>query len=78
MVVNTVSEAKAQLSNLLDRVLAGEEVIIGRAGKPVAVLLPYDATRRRRSPGALRGRIRIAEDFDDLPEDIADAFGMEP
>jgi len=76
MVVNTVTEAKAQLSALLDRVSRGEEVIISRAGKPVAALVPYDPERRPRRPGRLRGKIRIAPDFDELPADIAEAFGV--
>ncbi len=73
-----MTEAKAQLSALLERVLAGEEVVIGRAGKPVARLVPYAAKRARRVPGALRGQIQIAADFDQLPEDLAEAFGVKP
>ena len=76
MIVNTVTEAKAHLSELLDRVSRGEEVIISRAGKPVAVLEPYRRDRRPRQPGRLRGKIRIATDFNELPADIADALGM--
>jgi len=75
MVVNTVTEAKAQLSALLDRVSRGEEVIISRAGKPVAILQPYKPENRPRRPGRLRGKIRIAPDFDELPADIAEALG---
>ena len=78
MVVNTISEAKAQLSKLLERVQAGEEVILSKAGKPVAILVPYCEDRRPREPGALRGRIHIGEDFDRLPDDIAEAFGAGP
>ena len=74
----TVTEAKAQLSALLERVLAGEEVVIGRAGKPVARLVPYTTKKARRVPGALRGQIRIAADFDQLPEDLAETFGVNP
>jgi prevent-host-death family protein len=77
MVVNTVTEAKAQLSALLDRVTAGEEVIISRAGKPIAALVPYEAARRPRKPGRLRGKIHIADDFDELPPEIAEAFGID-
>ena len=77
MVVNTVTEAKAHLSELLERVIRGEEVIISRAGKPVAVLEPYRQSGRPRQPGSLRGKIRIAEDFDVLPPDLAEAFGIE-
>ncbi len=76
MIVNTITEAKAQLSALIERVIRGEEVIINRAGKPVAVLRPYRPDRRPRKPGRLRGKIRIASDFDDLPPDIAEAIGM--
>lgn len=76
MIVNTVTEAKAQLSSLLDMVGRGEEVIIARAGKPVAVLLPYDSDRRPRVPGRLKGKVHIASDFDSLPADLADSFGI--
>ena len=77
MIVNTITEAKAQLSALIEKALAGEEIIIKRAGKPVAVLHKYDLHRVKRRPGALKGKIRIAEDFDELPPDIAVAFGVE-
>lgn len=76
MIVDTITEAKAQLSSLIERVVRGEEVIISRAGKPVAVLLAYDPKRRPRAPGRLRGKVRIADDFDELPPDIADEMGM--
>ena len=76
MQVTTISEAKARLSALIERVIAGDEVIIGKAGKPVAKLIRYERTRQKRQPGALKGKIQIAEDFDALPEDIAEAFGM--
>ncbi len=76
MVVNTITEAKAQLSALIEGVLRGEEVIIKKAGKPVAVLKKYEPGNIRRKPGALKGQIEIADDFDELPEDIASSFGM--
>jgi len=76
MQITNISEAKAQLSALIDKVLSGQEVIIGKAGKPVAKLIRYDRSDEPRRPGALRGKIQIAEDFDELPEDIAKAFGM--
>ena len=74
MRITNISEAKAQLSALIEQVLAGREVIIGKAGKPVAKLVPYDPSHERREPGALRGQIRIHDDFDELPEDIAEAL----
>ncbi len=76
MPVTNISEAKAQLSALIERVLTGEEIIIGKAGKPVARLVKYERPIGPRQPGALRGRIRIGEDFDELPEDLQTAFGM--
>ncbi|NLD38832.1 MAG: type II toxin-antitoxin system prevent-host-death family antitoxin [Desulfatiglans sp.] len=77
MLITNISEAKAQLSSLIEKVKAGEEVIIGKAGTPVARLVKYEIKNVQRTPGALKGKIIIAEDFDDLPSDIAKAFGME-
>ena len=77
MKITNISEAKAQLSALIEKVIAGEEVIIGKAGKPVARLIRYERNRQARQPGALKGKITIADDFDTLPEDIAKAFGMD-
>ena len=77
MIVNTITEAKAQLSALIEKALSGEEIIIKKAGKPVAVLHKFDAYRIKRHPGALKGQIDISDDFDELPSDIASAFGME-
>ncbi len=76
MQITNISEAKAQLSSLIERVTAGEDIIIGKAGKPVARLVRYENNRQQRQPGALKGKIKIAEDFDELPDDIAKAFGM--
>ena len=76
MRVRNISEAKAELSALIAAVQRGEEVIIGKAGKPVAKLIAYNRAKAARKPGALRGKIRIAADFDELPADIAKAFGM--
>lgn len=76
MHITNISEAKAQLSALIEKVMAGQEVVIGKAGKPVAKLVRYERSEKRRYPGALRGKIQIADDFDELPDDIAEAFGM--
>ena len=75
MVVESITEAKAQLSALIERVQEGEIVIIKKAGKPVAVLNAYAVEGSRRVLGALKGQIRIGEDFDELPNDIAEALG---
>jgi prevent-host-death family protein len=70
-----VYQAKTHLSQLLDRAAAGEEIVIARAGRPVARLVPLaDSPSRRRSPGAWRGKVRIASDFDELPAEIDAAF----
>jgi prevent-host-death family protein len=65
-----VHEAKTHLSRLLERVMQGEEVVIAKSGRPVARLVAIREPGKRREPGSARGRIKIAEDFDDpLPED---------
>lgn len=69
-----VHEAKTHLSRILERVAAGETVIIGKAGKPVAVLSPYAHALASRKAGSLKGRIRISGDFDADDELIADLF----
>ena len=76
MNITNISEAKTHLSSLIEKVIAGEEIIIGKAGKPVAKLVRYERREETRRPGALKGKIKIAEDFDELPEDIAGAFGI--
>ncbi len=77
MLITNISEAKAQLSSLIEKVKAGEDVIIGKAGKPVARLTKFEVKEIPRKPGALKGKIKIEDDFDELPPDIARAFGME-
>ena len=76
MHITNISEAKAQLSSLIKKVISGQEIIIAKAGQPVAKLVRFEQRDEDRRPGALRGKISIADDFDDLPEDIAKAFGM--
>lgn len=70
-------EAKTNLSQLVERAEAGEDVVIQRNGKPVARLVPIDEEPRSLASvrGVWRGQVRMAGDFDDLPADIADAFG---
>ncbi|MBO0705080.1 MAG: type II toxin-antitoxin system Phd/YefM family antitoxin [Candidatus Dormibacteraeota bacterium] len=75
MNVVNIHEAKTHLSRLLDRVAAGEEITIGKAGKPVARLVPYRTVRAPRRPGGWEGRVRIHADFDELPSGVGDAFG---
>ena len=68
-----IHQAKTHLSRLLDRVVAGEQIIIAKSGKPIAKLVPVSP--RTRKPGRLKGKIKIAPDFDaPLPDSIAAAF----
>jgi prevent-host-death family protein len=75
MLILNIYEAKAQLSALVEQAAAGAEIIIAKAGRPRAKLVPIrDAARRR--PGRAKGKIWIAADFDaPLPADVLDAFG---
>jgi prevent-host-death family protein len=71
----SVYDAKTNLSRLLDRAAAGEEVVITRNGRPVAKLVPATPARRPRKLGTLKGSIRIGKDFDGpLPDAVLDAF----
>ncbi len=78
MIAPNVIEADAGLADLVDRALSGEEVIIARDGKPVVRLTPIVADESPRQGGQWRGRVRIADDFDQLSDDLTAAFGMEP
>ena len=71
-------EAKTSLSSLVDRAAAGEEIIIAKAGRPLAKLVPLGRKQEPRTPGGWEGQVHIAEDFDaPLPEDILGAFDGE-
>jgi prevent-host-death family protein len=68
-------EARASLSRLVDEVANGAEVVIAKGGKPIAKLVPFPKAARIRKPGLLKGKIRIAGDFDaPLPKDLLHAF----
>jgi prevent-host-death family protein len=72
-------EAKTQLSKLVERVEAGEEIVITRHGQPAARLVPERQGGGFASlAGAWRGQVKIADDFDELPDDLADSLGMKP
>ncbi|HEV8657143.1 MAG TPA: type II toxin-antitoxin system prevent-host-death family antitoxin [Thermoanaerobaculia bacterium] len=66
-----IGEARTRLSQLIDRALEGDEIIIARAGRPVARLVAWKQKRAARKPGRLRGRIRVRRTFDEpLPSDL--------
>jgi antitoxin (DNA-binding transcriptional repressor) of toxin-antitoxin stability system len=73
-----IGEAKTQLSKLVHMAEEGEEVVLRRGRKPVVRLVaigPEEAGERRR-PGRMRGRVSVPDDFDEWPEDVAQALGI--
>ncbi len=69
-----IHAAKTHLSQLLKRVSQGEEIVIARAGVPLARLVPIPKKRPARIPGLDRDKVSIADDFDELPEDFISFF----
>jgi prevent-host-death family protein len=70
-----IHQAKTELSKLVERAEAGEEILIARAGRPVAKLVPLNRGRGRRKLGLLDGKFRIPDDFNKpLPPSILRAF----
>lgn len=70
-----IHQAKTNFSKLVDAVMHGEEVIIAKAGKPAAKLVPIVDVKPVRKPGSLKGKIKVAANFDEsLPSDILDGF----
>lgn len=75
-----IHEAKTQLSRIIERVEHGEEIVISRAGTPVAKVVPLQRQARRSGRGSLRGELVLAEDWDSkrLNEEIGRDFGLVP
>ena len=71
MAVFNIHEAKTHFSKLLERVLNGEEVVIARAGKPIARILPVTINVSTRKPGIDKGKVTIMPDFDAPLEEFA-------
>ena len=75
MAIVNIHQAKTHLSRLVEEVSAGKELIIGKAGKPLAKLVPLKPAKPVRKPGFLKGKIRIAGDFDKpLPASVVAAL----
>ena len=76
MQTTNVADAKAHLSKLIEKALAGEEVVISKHGKPMVKLVPYerDTSPRDMSVRIWEGEVWMADDFDELPEDLMKAF----
>ena len=75
LITVNITEARMQLSRLIKCAEAGEEIVIARAGKSVARLIPFRRVREPRRGGQWRGKVNIRDDFNDLPSDISVAFG---
>ena len=67
-----IAEFKAHLSSLVNRALAGEEVIVSRDNKPLLKLVPVESPAGKRSPGSARNLVKIATDFDEPLDDFAE------
>ena len=72
--IHSISEAKAHFSAIVDDVSGGRTFVICRAGRPLVVLSQYTPPVHKRRPDSLKGKIRMADDFDALPEGFAEAF----
>ena len=73
-VIVNVHEAKTHLSRLLERVANGEQVIIAKSGKPVAILSAFAGPKAPRKPGAWKGKVWMAPDFDEFDREIEKMF----
>jgi prevent-host-death family protein len=73
-----IHDAKTNLSRIIERVEHGEEIIISRAGRPVAKVIPLAGSVQRNGRGSLRGQLTLAPDWDSdaVNESIAAGFGM--
>lgn len=69
-----IHEAKSKLSKLGELVLKGEKVVIAKAGKPYLDLVPHREPNEARVPGRLKGRIEMAPDFDETPDEVVESF----
>ena len=68
----SIHEAKTQFSRLVARAEAGEEIVVRRGATPVVKIVAYHAPTTPRRPGALKGQIVLAEDFDAIPDEFGD------
>ena len=74
--VLTLSDAKARFSEIVEKVINGDEFIVTRMGKPVVRISRFGTSAEPRKLGDLAGQIRMSEDFDDWPPDMQEALGM--
>jgi prevent-host-death family protein len=74
MEMYNIHEAKTKLSQLIEQVESGQEILIARAGKPAAKLVPFVKSGVKREAGAWRGQVKMAEDFDRTSDEVIAAF----
>lgn len=75
MQIVNIHEAKTHLSRFVEQAAVGEEIIIAKAGKPLAKLVPLDSPQARRQLGIFKGKLNVPEDFDaPLPDEVLAAF----
>ena len=74
MQITNIHEAKTNLSKLIEQALAGKEVIIAKAGKPVVKLVSYKEKKKPRVPGLWKGKIWMSDDFNEEDEEINKLF----
>ena len=75
MTILNIHEAKTHFSKLIERVNAGEEIVVARAGQPMVMLIPFRKSKKERKPGSAKGQITLSADFDaPLPEKIMKYF----
>jgi len=77
MIYRNVSDAKAELSKLIEEALAGKEVVLGKAGKPLVRLTLYTTTRKQRKAGRLKKTLKVPVDFDSPDPVIAGLFDLD-
>lgn len=74
MIIANIYDAKTNLSKLIEQVIAGKEVVIAKAGKPVVKLVSYKEKKKPRVPGLMKGKIWMSDDFNDESEEINKLF----
>jgi prevent-host-death family protein len=74
MQIINIHQAKTHLSQLIEKVVAGEDIIIAKAGKPVAKLVAHKEKLKPRKAGSLKGKLFVSDDFDDEDKQIQEMF----
>ncbi|WP_375319462.1 type II toxin-antitoxin system Phd/YefM family antitoxin [Candidatus Tisiphia endosymbiont of Oplodontha viridula] len=77
MQIASIHEAKTNLSDLIKKAQEGEDIIICKAGRPAVKLVKYRTPSSPRRAGTWKGQVKIAEDFDKLPQNLLSSFKKE-